>query len=102
MQTKVFDKLKTNAEVIAAIKRGYEGYKWDQSDVYHKGTSSKDHPCGTQFCLLGALSISFGLTPDTMGTVTQTTEWLISDKISWSWLKAFYNTTKPFNEETQN
>jgi hypothetical protein len=93
-KAKTFDKLKTNAEVIAAIKRGYEGCKWDQSDVYDEGTMSKEHPCGTQFCLLGALSISFGLNPDTMGTVMQTASWLIDDKIVNSWTNVFYNTTR--------
>jgi hypothetical protein len=94
MKTRVFDKLKTNAEVIAAIKRGYEGCKWDQYDVYHEGTQSEKHPCGTQFCLLGALSTDFGLTPDTMGTIAQTVQWLLDDRIAWSWTKAFYNTTE--------
>jgi hypothetical protein len=53
-------KLKTNGEVIAAIKRGFpKTAKYDQLR-FTSDDKSETHPCGTAYCMFGAIAANYG------------------------------------------
>jgi hypothetical protein len=82
-------KLQTHDEVIDAIIAGFTpGMKWDQRRVTHSGTQSDEHPCGTQFCMLGAICANFGIFPSDCG-VTPLTNLLLDESISEDWSEVF-------------
>lgn len=52
----LIERLKTHDEVIDMIEKGFEGTSTYQQAVYVDSTTrSLNYPCGTQFCLLGAV-----------------------------------------------
>ena len=81
-------KLKTNGEVIAAIKRGFpKGIKYDQSRYYNTRDVSEQHPCGTSYCIFGAIAVNYG---GIHTQIRQMQELVIDQKILSKWQEVFY------------
>jgi hypothetical protein len=82
-------KLKTHDEVIDAIIDGFiQGTHWDQRKVVHRATQSEEHPCGTQFCMLGAILTCFNL-PAYDTPVLDLTKLLLEESIIKEWVNVF-------------
>jgi hypothetical protein len=80
-------KLKTNGEVIAAIKRGYgKTVKYDQFRFTGED-KSESHPCGTACCMFGAIAANYGGIAH--GAVSRQIQMIIGEKIVSKWSNAF-------------
>lgn len=83
-------KLKTNGEVIAAIKRGFpKTAKYDQLR-FTSDDKSETHPCGTAYCMFGAIAINYG---GIHADVCSMQRSIIDEKILYHWQSVFGSPT---------
>lgn len=83
-------KLKTNGEVIAAIKQGFlKSTKYDQL-LFAGIDRSDEHPCGTAYCMFGAIAVNYG---GLRGDICRMQASIIDGKIVSQWQNVFGSPT---------